>query len=455
MNRIQPFRRLRLATLGLSLGAVLAVSSLPAAAPAQAAAGDTIRITPTATVAGGNGSTFTVKVVSNTATALSAIQASIVFDPAALQITTVVRSAAPSAWAAAPIFAPDPIGPAITAANDATVVGPLRGTLKQIGASYLSGTPVPTGTDQAFIDVTFRVAACPASGALTLGLPVGPSDAVLQSGVVSIDPITATGATVACTLPAANEFSVSASPASLTVPQGGSAQTTISATMTSGTGESVGLTSTPVAAVTQTFASTSLTPTASTTLTFAVGAGAAVGTFPVTVTGTAASATRTTIVTLIVTPPPAGPTPATGQVTVSGTVDAGFLGVSVQPNTALRLRRNAPNETSIPVLIFSNVQWTLSIEDAMLLGKVASDRGRMLDTGASPTKRLATAMQAYVPVATPALPIVRTLDLAGAQSLASGALGATVPVTISQLIQPADAPGNYAIDLVFSAISGF
>ena len=87
--------------------------------------------------------------------------------------------------------------------------------------------------------------------------------------------------------------------------------------------------------------------------------------------------------------------------------------------------------------------------------KAAADRGHMLDTGASPAKRLATAMQAYVPVGSPAVPLIRTLDIAGAQSLTTGTAGTTVPVTISQLTVPEDPPGNYAIDLTFSAISGF
>jgi hypothetical protein len=91
----------------------------------------------------------------------------------------------------------------------------------------------------------------------------------------------------------------------------------------------------------------------------------------------------------------------------------------------------------------------------MLAGKAAIDRGHMLDTVASPQKRLSEAMQAYVPVAAPTLPLVRTLDVAGAQSLTAGLLNQTVGVTILQQTRPVDPPGNYSIDLLFSAISGF
>ena len=450
MNRIQRVRRFRLATLVMTLGAVLAVS-IPAAAPALAAANDTIRISPASSAAGGNGSSFTVKVITNTGTnAASGVQASITFDQTALQITAVARSAAPSGWATAPVFQPSNIPAAITAANGS-------GKLATVAASFI-GSTVPNGADNAFIDVTFQVTNCPASGSLSLGLPIGPADAVLLDvNGATISPITATGATVTCTPPQANDFSIAANPATLSIPQGGTQFSTISTTLTSGNAQAAALSFSGLPAnVTASFGAASLTGNASANLTFTVAAVAAVGgPTTVTVTGTGPDATHTTTVALTIVPPPAGPPPATGTTTVSGTVDAGFLGVSVQGNTALRLRRNAPNETSVPVLIFANTQWTLKIEDSMIAPKAAADRGHMLDTGASPIKRLSDPMQAYVPVVLPAVPLVRTLDIVGPQSLASGTNGATVPVTLSQLTHLADPPGNYAIDITFSAISGF
>jgi hypothetical protein len=456
VNRIQRARRFRLASLALTLGAVLAVSIFPAAAPALAGPNDTIKITPAAPVAGANGSTFTVNVVANAAVATNGVQASVTFDKAVLQIQSAAYAA--TGYGALPTKTPAPapapgLTNAITAANGS-------GKLATISTADFSDSIPAGGADKAFFSVTFSVVACPASGTTNLGLPVGGLDALFtyDTGLsVIADPVT-TGATVTCTYtpPTADAFSLSANPAAVTIAQGGTSASTITATLVSGAPGNVTLAASGVPAnVTATFGSTTLAPTANTTLTFNVGAAAAIGSSTVTVTGTAAGSTQTATITLNITAPASGPTPATGTTTVTGTVEAGFLGVTVPANTALTLRRNAVNEASIPVLIFSNSTWTLKIEDAMLAGKAASDRGHMLDTSGLPVKSLAAAMQAYVPVVSPAVPLVRTLDVVGPQSLTTGSNGATVPVTISQLTQPADQPGNYAIDLKFTAISGF
>jgi hypothetical protein len=452
VNRIQRVRRFRLASLALSLGAVLAVSSFPAAT--FAASGDSIQLSPSAITAGSNGSSFTVAVTATTTQAYTGVAASITFDKAALKLTSAAYAA--TDWGTLPIKPVD-----LTLAQtftDANAAGKLNG----VTAGSLGAT-IPAGAGKAFFSATFQVISCPTSGQLTLGLPAWPGtggfvDAGFDNNGTSITAST-TGASVTCTPPAPNEFSINAAPTSVTVPQGGTGQTTISTTYTSGTAEAVTLGTSGVPAnVTATFASPTVTPTGGTSLTFSVAAAAVVGSYPITVAGTSASVPtpgHTVVVTLIVVPPPAGPSPATGQTTISGTVDQGYLGVSVQANTSLRLRRNAPNEVDVPVLIFSNTQWTLSVGDAAFSTKAVPDRGHMLDTGASPVKRLTNPMQAFVPVASPAVPLVRTLDQAASLSLTSGALGATVPVALTQQTTATDAPGNYAIDLVFSAISGF
>jgi hypothetical protein len=50
---------------------------------------------------------------------------------------------------------------------------------------------------------------------------------------------------------------------------------------------------------------------------------------------------------------------------------------------------------------------------------------------------------------------VRPLDVAGPQTLTAGTLTGPVNVTLNQRTVATDPPGNYAIDLTFSAISGF
>ncbi|HYO44891.1 MAG TPA: hypothetical protein VES19_16960, partial [Candidatus Limnocylindrales bacterium] len=422
------------------------------AAPALAASGDKLKIGTTggsATItAGANGSTFVARVASNTVTAMSGVQASVAFDGAVLQVTSIARTAG-TFWASGSLNVD---GSNVAASN-------AGGKVAGWAASYISTPGSPTGSDVGLLDITFQVVACPASGTTALTLPVGPADAsFLDAGgnAISPDPADIVNATVNCTPPAPNDFSLAASPASLTIAQGGSASVNLTASYVSGTAESVALSGalSPASAdITAALTPSTVTPTAGAQVTFTIAATAAVGSYTYTVTATAPSTTKTATISLTITPPPAGPPPANGATVVSGSVDAGFLGLSVPANTSLRLLRNATNTADVPVVIFSNSQWTLSIEDAMTVGatpKVASDRGKMVDYAASPQKRLERAIQAY----TGANP-VRTLDLVGPQSLTAGTLASTVNVTLSQRTLASDPPGNYAIDLTFSAISGF
>src|SRR5439155_1031015 len=101
-----------------------------------------------------------------------------------------------------------------------------------------------------------------------------------------------------------NDFSIGASPSSVSATQNGSATSTIATAVTSGSAQTVSLTvsGTPAGA-TATLSPTSVTAGGSSTLT--VGAGtAAPGTYTLTITGTAASATHSTSVSLTVTAAP-------------------------------------------------------------------------------------------------------------------------------------------------------
>jgi hypothetical protein len=423
--------------------------SLPLAAPALAAPGDTIKIGTTGgastITAGANGSSFTARVFSNSVTPLGGIQAAVTFDNTVLSVTSITRTAG-TFWSTASLPI-DGTNAAVSTAN---------GKVANWAASYFATAGTGAG-DVGFLDITFQVVACPASGTTALSLPAGAADSVFTAAADGATVIpTAVNATVTCTPPAPNEFNLSASPASLTIAQGGSASASLTAAYVSGTAESVALAGVlaPASAdITATIAPASVTPTAGASVSIAVSASAATGTYTYTVTGTSASTSKTASISITITPPPAGPPPASGVTVVSGSVDSGFLGLSVPANTNLRLLRNTTNTASVPVLVFSNTQWTLSVEDAMTVGatpKATGDRGLMVDYGASPQKRLERAIQAY----TGSNP-VRTLDVAGAQSLSAGTLASTVNVTLSQRTLAGDPPGNYAIDLTFSAISGF
>ncbi|MBS2531411.1 ricin-type beta-trefoil lectin domain protein [Catenulispora sp. NF23] len=105
----------------------------------------------------------------------------------------------------------------------------------------------------------------------------------------------------------ANDFAVSAGPASASVTAGGTATTTISTSVTAGSAESVALSATGgPAGSTITFTPASVTAGGTSTLSVATSSSTAAGTYTVTVTGTAASGTHTATYTLTVTPTSTG-----------------------------------------------------------------------------------------------------------------------------------------------------
>jgi hypothetical protein len=96
-------------------------------------------------------------------------------------------------------------------------------------------------------------------------------------------------------------FTISASPASLTVTQGASAATTVTTAVTGGFSSAVSLTAGGLpAGVTSSFSPASITGAGNSTLTLAASATATIGTATVTVTGTGGGLTETTAVSLTV-----------------------------------------------------------------------------------------------------------------------------------------------------------
>jgi subtilisin-like proprotein convertase family protein len=99
-----------------------------------------------------------------------------------------------------------------------------------------------------------------------------------------------------------NNFTISASPSSISVAQGMSGTSTISTAVSSGSAQNVSLSASGVpAGTTASFSPTSVTAGGSSTLTLNVGASTAAGAYTITVTGTGTSATHTTTVSLTVT----------------------------------------------------------------------------------------------------------------------------------------------------------
>ncbi len=134
-------------------------------------------------------------------------------------------------------------------------------------------------------------------------------------------------------------FSLSASPAAVSVAVGSTGTSTITSSVTGGFDSAVALTASGLpTGVTVGFSPASLTGAGSSTLTFTVASTTAAGTYPVTVTGTSGSTVETTTVTLTVTSATAGfslsasPTSQTiapgksGTVTITSSVTGGFSG---------------------------------------------------------------------------------------------------------------------------------
>jgi hypothetical protein len=129
----------------------------------------------------------------------------------------------------------------------------------------------------------------------------------------------------------ANDFSISASPTSLSIAQGSSGTSTISTAVTSGSAGTVSLT----ASVSPSGPTASLNPTSvtagnSSTLTVSVGPSVATGNYTVTVTGTEGSATHSTTVAVTVTSSGGG-----GGITNGGFETGAFSGWTTVGTTSI------------------------------------------------------------------------------------------------------------------------
>ncbi len=115
-----------------------------------------------------------------------------------------------------------------------------------------------------------------------------------------------------------SDFSISASPASLTLAQGASGTSTISTAVLSGSAQTVSLSASGQPAGTSvSFNPASVTAGGSSTMTVSVGSSTTPGGYTITVTGTGSTATHTTTVGLTVTTAPQG--------VVNGGFEAGSL----------------------------------------------------------------------------------------------------------------------------------
>jgi hypothetical protein len=157
---------------------------------------------------------------------------------------------------------------------------------------------------------TFNPASVTAGGSSSLSVttaastPTGTYTLTITGSYPGGTPTHSTTVQLVVTAPVTNNFSISASPSSLTIAQGGSGSSTISTVVVSGSPETISLAvSGAPAGVTASLNPTSITAGGSSALSVTVSASAAPGTYTLTVSGTAPSATHSTNVSLTVTAP--------------------------------------------------------------------------------------------------------------------------------------------------------
>ncbi|MEV5957119.1 carbohydrate binding domain-containing protein [Streptomyces sp. NPDC051987] len=168
------------------------------------------------------------------------------------------------------------------------------------------------------------------------------------------------------------DFSLSLSPGSASVARGGSATATVATAVTSGSAESVTLAASGApSGVSVSFSPGSVTSGGSSTLTATVGSSVAAGTYPITVTGTAASGSHSAIYSLTVTSSggggggsPANPGFETGSLSpwtctggstvVSGPVHGGSHSLQVAPTAG------STGECDQSVTLAANHSYTLT-----------------------------------------------------------------------------------------------
>ncbi|MHB8572180.1 MAG: carbohydrate binding domain-containing protein [Candidatus Dormibacteria bacterium] len=172
-----------------------------------------------------------------------------------------------------------------------------------------------------------------------------------------------------------NDFSISASPSSVTVTQGSGANSTISTAITSGSAQSVTLSASGLpSGATASFNPNPINSGASSTLTLATASTTPVGTYTVTVTGTGASATHTTTVTL----------------TVNAPVTNDFS-ISASPSSVTVTQGSGANSTISTAVISGSAQSVTLSASGLPSGAGASFSPNPINSGSSSTLALSTA----------------------------------------------------------------
>jgi len=165
----------------------------------------------------------------------------------------------------------------------------------------MSATGLPTGVTAGFVPGSIA-AGNSSQLTFTVGASVAAGSYPITVKGTALSATHTTTVTLNVTAAALNDFSIGANPATVSLAPGGSGSSTVSTSLVSGSAESIALSASGLpSGVSAGFLPASVSTGSSSTLTFNVGAAVSPGSYPITVTGTALSATHTATVTLNVT----------------------------------------------------------------------------------------------------------------------------------------------------------
>ena len=284
-------------------------------------AGATASFNPSAVTAGGS-STLTVSTATSTPGGIYTVTVTGTGYSASHSTSVALTVSVPDDFSisASPSSVSAVQGQSVTSTIGTTVTGGNAQTVT------LSATGLPSGAT-----ASFNPSSVTAGGSSTLTISTTTST---LGGTYTVT-VTGTGASathstsVALTVSVPDDFSMGASPSSVSVVQGSSATSSISTSVTSGNAQTLTLSATGLpAGATAAFNPSTVTAGGSSTLTIGTVTSTPVGSYTVTVTGTGASATHSTSVALTVSAPSSGPRfvqmAAAGESASSTTLTATF-----------------------------------------------------------------------------------------------------------------------------------
>ena len=209
---------------------------------------------------------------------------------------------------------------------------------------------------------------------------------------------------------ATDDFSIAATPASVSVGQGSSAATTISTAVTSGAAQTVDLSLTGLpAGATATFTPASITSGGSSTLTLTAAATTAPGIYALTVTGSGSSAHHATAVNMTVLPPGNGfsitAIPATLSV-VQGSAGAVAIGTAISGGSAEAIALSVSGLPSGASAAISPMSITTGASAVLIVnaGSAATGSYTVTVTGTTPSRTNAVSVPLTILAGVPGPP---------------------------------------------------